>query len=131
MSHLDILNERMIPDLIEMLERKEIRQIPPGVDSTELANSTVGCGNFVQYPPLYPQYLFEDVFANPIAGAVLCNVLGPKPELRHVFTNSVFPIKRIELKRGLGWEDPPTCSLRHGSRTLGLSFCDDREYSVR
>ena len=92
MSHLDILNERMIPDLTIMLERKQIREIRPGVEPMIPANLTAGCGNYVQFPPLYPEYLFEDVFANPIAGAVLCNILGPRPELRYLFTNSVCPI---------------------------------------
>ena len=31
MSHLDILNERMISELADMLERKQIREIRPGI----------------------------------------------------------------------------------------------------
>ena len=53
------------------------------------ANRIVGCGNYIQFPPLYPEFLFEDVFANPIAGAILANILGPQPELRYLATNSV------------------------------------------
>src|SRR5271155_1407150 len=73
-------------------------------------NMIVGCGNYIQFPPLHPEYVFEDVFANPIAGAILSNILGPQPELRYLGTNSVTTLT-IPLTLGCGWKDAPTGPL--------------------
>jgi len=83
----------MSTDLLEMLRKGEIYERPPGIrfKETLFANLTAGTGNYLQWPPLYPQYVFEDVYANPIAGAVLSNILGPNQELRLISSNSVFP----------------------------------------
>jgi hypothetical protein len=59
---------------------------------------TVG-GNFLHFPPLWPKYVFEDIYANPFAAAVLSNILGPKPELTFLAMNSVRFLKIILRSR--------------------------------
>jgi len=80
----------MTGDLMVMLEERRVYEVPPGTSNLKSkTNVTVGCGNYIQFPPLYPQYIFEDVFANRIVGTILSNILGPQPELRYLGTNSV------------------------------------------
>lgn len=50
---------------------------------------SVGSGNLIHFPPLSKEYLFKDVYANPIAGTIISNIIGLNPELRYVGTNSV------------------------------------------
>jgi hypothetical protein len=78
-GHLDQLNDKLVHDINELLKR------PNKPHETHS-----GSGNFVHFPPLHKEYLFGDVYANPIAGAILNNILGPKPELCYIGTNTAF-----------------------------------------
>jgi len=75
-SHCDTLNSMMVKDLDTLFQMNPPHETFP--DS----------GNYVHFPPLESQYIYEDVYANPIAGAILTHLLGPKPELRYIATNT-------------------------------------------
>jgi len=46
-------------------------------------------GNYTQYPYVWPEYLFEDVYANGIIAKVVTNMLGLRPQLRWINGNLV------------------------------------------
>jgi hypothetical protein len=78
----------MIPEAYELAKMATTQQNQYGIP-LNFGVDVKGTGNIAQYPPVYPEFLYEDVFANPIATTVLSNILGPKPELRFLHSNSV------------------------------------------
>jgi len=70
------LNARLLADLRTLIEMNTTHETYPG------------SGNLIHFPPLSPEYLFADVYANPIAGIILSNILGVNPELHYIGTNS-------------------------------------------
>jgi hypothetical protein len=69
-----------------------------GRTDVHLVSYVSGTGNIAQVPPLYKEYLFGDIFANPIATAILNNILGPRPELRYLNSNTVLPLRQNYLQ---------------------------------
>ena len=54
-------------------------------------NQGAGTGNVSQIPPLTPDWLHRDFYANPHMIRVVENILGPKPELRFLNSNVAVP----------------------------------------
>lgn len=78
-AHLDALNKRMVPEAKELYARKETHR-----------NFGENTGNIQQEPPTEPEYVFEDVIANPFATAVLECMMGPHPGVRFYSANTAF-----------------------------------------
>jgi hypothetical protein len=51
-------------------------------------------GNISQTPPLLPEYLHKDIWANPLAINVIEYIIGPKPQLSFATSNIVLPRTR-------------------------------------
>ncbi|KAH0846415.1 hypothetical protein AYO21_07148 [Fonsecaea monophora] len=77
---VDRLYNRMVQDNVEFLRKKHMHW-----------NQGAATGNVSQIPPLEPEYLDRDFYANPHMIHVVENLLGPKPELRFVNSNVACP----------------------------------------
>ncbi|CAK7201575.1 hypothetical protein SEUCBS139899_004281 [Sporothrix eucalyptigena] len=80
-AHMDAINTILVKDAEEMAK----------MESTHFNGNSVDgrpTGNMSQGPPLDPDLLFEDIWANVPASAVLSAVLGPKPHVNYVNGNT-------------------------------------------
>ena len=83
------MNARMAADAMDISVRDDTHfNGLKGMSLIILVNSPE-TGNFTQYPNVFPEYLFEDIFCNRMVAKVLNNVLGPNPELRFINGNTV------------------------------------------
>jgi hypothetical protein len=98
-AHMDNLNNILCPEAEEMakLPTTHFNNVSPfpfvhsSVKLTMLLkNSKDGknTGNMSQGPPLDPEYLYEDIWANQPASQVLSAVLGPNPTVNYVNGNT-------------------------------------------
>jgi len=74
------LYERMVKDNPVFLQKNHMRW-----------NQGATIKNVSQIPPLTPEYLNRDFYANPHMIRVVENLLGPKPELRFINSNVSIP----------------------------------------
>lgn len=77
---VDRLYNRMVEDNKEFLKKKHMHW-----------NQGATTGNVSQIPPLTPEWLSRDFYANPHMMKVVENLLGPKPELRFLNSNVACP----------------------------------------
>jgi len=77
---VDRLYKRMVQDNDEYLKKKHMHW-----------NQGASTGNVSQIPPLTPEWLHRDFYANPHTIRVLENLLGPRPELRFINSNVACP----------------------------------------
>ncbi|KAL6245287.1 hypothetical protein RBB50_008062 [Rhinocladiella similis] len=77
---VDRLYQRMVRDNEEFLKRKHMHW-----------NQGASTGNVSQIPPLTPEWLDRDLYANPHMIRVVENLLGPEPELRFINSNVACP----------------------------------------
>ncbi|KAJ5102224.1 hypothetical protein NUU61_004446 [Penicillium alfredii] len=78
-KHLDKLNERMVPEAQRLYARAETHR-----------NFGAQTGNIQQEPVCSPDYIFEDVIANPFATSVIEGMVGPHPTMRFYSANTAF-----------------------------------------
>ncbi|KAI5294120.1 hypothetical protein KEM55_006762 [Ascosphaera atra] len=78
-AHLDALNARMVPEAEQLYARKETHR-----------NFGANTGNIQQEPPTEPEYIFEDVIANPWATSILECMMGRNPTVRFYSANTAF-----------------------------------------
>ncbi|KAG0650434.1 Kanamycin B dioxygenase [Hyphodiscus hymeniophilus] len=80
-EHLvDRLYNRMVQDNAVYIQKPQMRY-----------NQGVDTGNISQIPPLTPEWLHRDFYANPHMIRVVENILGPRPELRFINSNVAVP----------------------------------------
>ena len=79
-THLDTLNTTLAAESASLATDPSIR--------FNFGRST---GNIIQYPPLQPQLMFDDVWANPFALAIVSSLLGPQPALHYAKANTALP----------------------------------------
>ncbi|CAK7229758.1 hypothetical protein SCUCBS95973_007336 [Sporothrix curviconia] len=80
-AHMDTINKILVKDAHEMAK----------MDTTHYNENSVDgrpTGNMSQGPPMDPDLLYEDIWANVPAAAVLSAVLGPKPHVNYVNGNT-------------------------------------------
>ncbi|KAK5280253.1 hypothetical protein LTR40_006618 [Exophiala xenobiotica] len=77
---VDQLYNRMVQDNSEFLKKKHMHW-----------NQGASTGNVSQIPPLTPEWLHRDFYANPHMIRVVENLLGPNPELRFINSNVACP----------------------------------------
>lgn len=77
---VDQLYQRMVDDNKEYLEKSFLQY-----------NQGKATGNVSQQPPLTPEWLYREFYANAHAMHVLENLLGPRPELRFLNANVACP----------------------------------------
>lgn len=77
---VDRLYNRMVDDNAEFLKKNHMRW-----------NQGAATKNVSQSPPLTPEYLLRDFYANPHMIRVVENILGPRPELRFISSNVAVP----------------------------------------
>ncbi|WWC88373.1 uncharacterized protein L201_003284 [Kwoniella dendrophila CBS 6074] len=77
---IDKLNDRMMIDTDRIVK---------GTVKGVHWNQGIECGNLSQVPPLEKGYMFPEIYANKSASTVLTNILGPKPELHYVRSNTL------------------------------------------
>lgn len=78
-QHLDQFNSRMVPEAKQLFAK-----------STAHRNFGGATGNIQQEPVSEPDYIFEDVIANPWATSVIECMFGPNPTLRFYSANTAF-----------------------------------------
>ncbi|KAF2245888.1 hypothetical protein BU26DRAFT_521429 [Trematosphaeria pertusa] len=76
-EHLDKLNARMVPEAKQLYAK-----------ATTHRNFGEATGNIQQEPVPEPEYIFEDVIANPWATKVIECMFGPSPTLRFYSANT-------------------------------------------
>ena len=77
---VDRLYNRMVEDNARYLSKKHMHW-----------NQGASTGNVSQIPPLTPEWLDRDFYANPHMIRVVENLLGPRPELRFINSNVACP----------------------------------------
>lgn len=77
--HLDKLNSRMINEAKALYAKPQTHR-----------NFGPQTGNIQQEPIIEPEYLFEDILANPWATAITECMLGPNPRMRFYSANTAF-----------------------------------------
>ncbi|KAK4050236.1 hypothetical protein OIV83_003557 [Microbotryomycetes sp. JL201] len=82
-EHCDAINEIMVNELPELIKNPKVHwnddiRAPPEKRT----------GNLNQRPPMRPELMFEDVYANKCAAAVLSNIVGPNPVCNFVDSNT-------------------------------------------
>ncbi|OAA54562.1 Phytanoyl-CoA dioxygenase [Niveomyces insectorum RCEF 264] len=77
---VDKLNARMLEDTPVYLERPTLHY-----------NQGQKARNISQMPPVTPEYMFREIWANPHAMTILEYLLGPRPECRFVNSNTALP----------------------------------------
>lgn len=75
-DHIDVLNKRLMSDLPKLMKRSDLRY-----------NQGAVTGNVAQIPPLVPEFMFKDIFANPIAATILHHFIGPEPKVLNLTSN--------------------------------------------
>jgi ectoine hydroxylase-related dioxygenase (phytanoyl-CoA dioxygenase family) len=96
---LDILNPRMV---------KEARQLRES-NGTQF-NYSKKAQNILQHMIPEPEWLLDDIVANPFATTVCKTVLGPKPVLRYHKANTNFPGEaRQPVHSDVHYEHPRAC----------------------
>lgn len=78
---LDHIHDQMKKDLKVLLSSSENPHF----------NHDSSARNLSQHPPLSPDYLHEDVWANRHALAIIENLVGPRPQLAFVGANTALP----------------------------------------
>ena len=78
-KYIDSLNDRMTRDTEILLQNPEKIHWNQGRAK----------GNVSQNPPFERDYMFPQIYANKPAGSVLANLLGPRPQLRYIRTNTL------------------------------------------
>ncbi|KAJ4292375.1 hypothetical protein N0V90_009037 [Kalmusia sp. IMI 367209] len=78
-EHLDKLNARMVPEAKKLYAKASTHR-----------NFGEATGNIQQEPVSEPEYIFEDVIANPWATTVIEAMFGPNPTLRFYSANTAF-----------------------------------------
>ena len=78
-KYIDALNERMIPDTEELKQN---------ADKIHW-NQGRGKGNVSQNPPFEKEYMYPQIYANKPAASVMANILGPRPQIRYIRTNTL------------------------------------------
>ncbi|TYJ58912.1 hypothetical protein B9479_000345 [Cryptococcus floricola] len=76
---IDKLNDKMKDDTAKILSGAVKVHWNQGRDK----------GNVSQVPPIAEEWLFPEIYANKAASHVLSHVLGPKPELRYIRSNTL------------------------------------------
>jgi len=79
-SVLDHLRERMLEDIPKNLASSHVH-FNHGRDS----------GNITQTPPLLPEYLHENIWANQFAITLIEHIIGPFPQLSYATSNIALP----------------------------------------
>jgi hypothetical protein len=78
-KYVDALNERMLPDT------EELRRNPDKIHW----NQGKSKGNVSQNPPFEKEFMYPQIYANRPAASVMANVLGPRPQIRYIRTNTL------------------------------------------
>jgi hypothetical protein len=88
-SHIEAINKKMTPDSysIPNIPKADYGKRPGYCGSSCFLS--LGYGNYTQYPYVFPEFLFEDVYANKIVAKVVSDMLGPRPQLRWINGNLV------------------------------------------
>ena len=95
-AHLDRLNDRMVREAKELYARE-----------TTHCNFGEDTGNIQQEPVVEPEYIFEDVIANPWATQVIECMFGPNPESRFYSANAAFKATgRQPVHIDIGFDTP-------------------------
>jgi len=81
LDHVDKLNSIMSSE-------SETMSTLPTTHRNYVAGDGDFCGNISQSPPLDPEFMYGDIWANPAAAAVLNCLLGPKPYVTYVNGNT-------------------------------------------
>ena len=82
-SHIDTLNSRMVPEAESLYARTSTHH-----------NFGLGTGNIQQDAIVDPNFIFNDIIANPFATAVTECLLGPNPRLRFQSANTAFKAEK-------------------------------------
>lgn len=77
--YIDALNQRMLRDT------ETLKANPDKIHW----NQGRGKGNVSQNPPFEREYMYPQIYANKPAAQVMRNVLGPRPQLRYIRTNTL------------------------------------------
>ena len=78
-KYVDALNERMLPDT------EELKRNPDKIHW----NQGQATGNVSQNPPLEKEFMYPQIYANRPAASVMANILGPRPQIRYIRTNTL------------------------------------------
>ncbi|TPX16156.1 uncharacterized protein E0L32_004151 [Thyridium curvatum] len=85
---IDKLNDRMLQDTQKLLAGHGLSHYAPLNNKVAEKGAAAG-GNLSQVPPLEKEWLFPEVFANKHAAQVISYILGPRPEVHFLRSNTL------------------------------------------
>ncbi|KEZ42158.1 hypothetical protein SAPIO_CDS6212 [Scedosporium apiospermum] len=93
---IDKLNERMLQDTAKLLNGGgEVHFNHLNVNA-KTKGAAVG-GNLSQVPPLEPEWLFPEVYANKHGTRIISNILGPRPEVHFIRSNTLLATQERQM----------------------------------
>lgn len=102
-AHLDKLNARMVPEAQKLYDNPKTHR-----------NFGSRTGNIQQEPVCEPEFVFEDIVANPWATAITECMLGPHPHVRFYSSNTAFKAEGRQ---------PPHIDVQFDFPKIPFGFC--------
>ncbi|KAH8898755.1 hypothetical protein GQ53DRAFT_877877 [Thozetella sp. PMI_491] len=85
---IDSLNQRMLQDTERLMAGEGLSHYAP-LNNKVAENGAKAGGNLSQVPPLEKEWLSPEIFANKHAARVISYILGPKPEVHFLRSNTL------------------------------------------
>ncbi|CRG86569.1 hypothetical protein PISL3812_03579 [Talaromyces islandicus] len=85
---IDKLNERMLQDTNKLLAGEGQVHFNH-LNANVATKGAAAGGNLSQVPPLEKEWLFPEVFANKHGARIVSNILGPRPEVHFIRSNTL------------------------------------------
>ncbi|CAL5873496.1 uncharacterized protein PFLUO_LOCUS7775 [Penicillium psychrofluorescens] len=85
---IDNLNERMLQDTEKLMAGEGLSHFAPLNNKVAEKGAKAG-GNLSQVPPLEKEWLHPEIFANKHAAQLISCILGPKPEVHFLRSNTL------------------------------------------
>ncbi|KAL1852833.1 hypothetical protein VTK73DRAFT_9125 [Phialemonium thermophilum] len=85
---IDSLNERMLEDTKKLLAGEGLSHYAPLNGKVAEKGAAAG-GNLSQVPPLEKKWMAPEIFANKHAARIISYILGPKPEVHFMRSNTL------------------------------------------
>ncbi|CAH0056904.1 unnamed protein product [Clonostachys solani] len=93
---IDKLNTRMLQDTEKLLKGQGQVHFNHLNENVASKGAAAG-GNLSQVPPLQKEWLFPEIYANKHATRVVSNILGPRPEVHFIRTNTLIATEERQM----------------------------------
>ncbi|PCG97591.1 Phytanoyl-CoA dioxygenase [Penicillium occitanis (nom. inval.)] len=111
---VDKLNERMLKDTEKLLNDQQAAIYNHLNEDTSLKGALEG-GNLSQVPPIEPEWFFPEVYGNKHGVRVMSAILGPRPEVHFLRSNTLLATNDRQLVHA-------DILCKHPEHTFGIAY---------